>query len=91
MSVIERQLLVANRLGLHARASARLVQTLTPFDAHVLLSHRGREINAKSIMGLMMLAAAKGSTIALRADGPDAQAAVEALERLFAERFGESE
>lgn len=89
--MIERELLVINRLGLHARASAKLVHTLAPYDARVLLSHRGREINAKSIMGLMMLAAAKGSSVALRADGPDAQAAVEALERLFAERFGEGE
>ncbi len=89
--MIERELLVTNRLGLHARASARLVQTLAPFDVRLLLSHRGREINAKSIMGLMTLAAAKGSSIALRADGPDAQAAVDALERLFADRFGEGE
>ncbi len=89
--MIERELLVINRLGVHARASAKLVQTLAPFDARVLLTHRGREINAKSIMGLMMLAAAKGSTIALRADGPDAQAATAALEQLFAARFGEAE
>jgi phosphocarrier protein len=89
--VIERQLTVVNRLGLHARASAKLVQVLAGFEASVHLTYRGREINAKSIMGLMMLAAAKGATVGLRADGPDREAAADAVEQLFASRFGEAE
>ena len=87
----ERILEVTNRLGLHARASAKLVQTLAPFKSTVLLSHRGRQINAKSIMGLMMLAAAKGSMLQATADGDDADAALEALSSLFADKFGEDE
>ena len=87
----ERQLEVENRLGLHARASARLVQTLAPFKSTVLLAHRGRQINAKSIMGLMMLAAAKGTTLHATAEGEDADAALEALAALFADKFGEGE
>jgi phosphocarrier protein len=89
--MIERELTVINRLGLHARASAKLVKLLAPFDAKVLLAHRGREINAKSIMGLMMLAAGRGSVVHLRAEGPQALAAADAAERRFAERFGEDE
>ncbi len=89
--MIERQLTVINRLGLHARASARLVKLLAAYDATVLLAHRGREINAKSIMGLMMLAAGRGSVVHLRAEGPQAPEAADAVERLFAERFGENE
>ena len=87
----ERILEVTNRLGLHARASAKLVQTLAPFKSTVLLSHRGRQINAKSIMGLMMLAAAKGSMLQATAEGDDADAALDALSALFADKFGEDE
>lgn len=87
----DRDLTVINRLGLHARASAKLVQTLAPFEATVLLTHRGRQINAKSIMGLMMLAAGKGSVLKASAEGDDADAALAALDALFAERFGEGE
>jgi phosphocarrier protein HPr len=87
----ERSLEVVNRLGLHARASAKLVQTLAPFKSTVLLTHRGRQINAKSIMGLMMLAAAKGSVLQATAEGEDADAALDAVSQLFADRFGEDE
>ena len=87
----DRLLEVTNRLGLHARASAKLVQTLAPFKATVLLSHRGRQIKAKSIMGLMMLAAGKGSVLHATAEGEDADAALDAASALFADRFGEDE
>lgn len=89
--MIERQLTIINRLGLHARASAKLVRTLTPFDATIMLSFRGKEINAKSIMGLMMLAAARDSIVVLRATGREAEAAADAAQALFAARFGEDE
>jgi phosphocarrier protein len=89
--MITREVEVVNRLGLHARASARLVQLLAPFRSQVFLGHRGRRINAKSIMGLMMLAAARGSTLTLEADGPDEAEVVEAVLALFADRFGEGE
>ena len=87
----ERLLEVTNRLGLHARASAKLVQTLAPFKSTVLLAHRGRQINAKSIMGLMMLAAAKGTVLQATAEGDDADTALDALSALFADKFGEDE
>jgi phosphocarrier protein len=85
----ERELLVTNRLGLHARAAAKVVQCLGGFDARVLLAFRGREVNAKSIMGLMLLAAPQGSVVLARADGVDAADALDALGTLFAARFGE--
>jgi len=87
--MIERRLAVVNRLGLHARASARVVQVASQFQSALFLLHRGREINAKSIMGLMMLAAGKGSELVLRVEGPDEQAAADAVAALFADRFGE--
>jgi phosphocarrier protein HPr len=87
--MIERTLAVVNRLGLHARASAKVVQLAAQFQSTLLLAHRGREINAKSIMGLMMLAAGKGSELLFKADGPDEQAAADAIAALFADRFGE--
>jgi phosphocarrier protein HPr len=89
--VITREVQVVNRLGLHARASARLVQLLAPFRSQVFLGHRGRKINAKSIMGLMMLAAARGSTLTLEVEGPDEAEAADAVAALFAARFGEDE
>ena len=89
--LLERELEIVNRLGLHARASAKLVQTLGPYDATVLLSFRGRQINAKSIMGLMTLAAPRGSVLRASAEGPDADAALAALAELFARRFDEAE
>ena len=82
--MLERRLSVINRLGLHARASAKLVQLASEFASAILLSYRNREINAKSIMGLMMLAAGKGSELVLRVDGADEVAAADAIEALFA-------
>ena len=89
--MIEREIPVINKLGLHARASAKLVQTTTPFKSRIMLSARGREVDAKSIMGVMMLAAGVGSTVVVRADGEDADAAVAAVVDLFARRFDEGE
>lgn len=87
--MIERTLHVVNRLGLHARASAKLAQLAGRFRASAMLRFRGREINAKSIMGLMTLAAACGSELMLRADGPDEVALADALTDLFARKFDE--
>ncbi|MEO5566180.1 MAG: HPr family phosphocarrier protein [Luteimonas sp.] len=87
--MIERELLIANRLGLHARATAKLVQVLSGYQSNATLSAKGREVNAKSIMGVMLLAAGQGTPVLLRVDGTDeidAAAAVAALfERLFDE------
>ena len=87
--MIERELMVTNRLGLHARASARLVQLLSGYRCNVTLAAKGREVNAKSIMGVMLLAAATGTTIVLRVDGEDEQAAADAVSALFERRFDE--
>jgi len=82
---------IVNRLGLHARASAKLTQTASAFAGEIWLSRSGRRVNAKSIMGVMMLAAGKGSTITIEANGPDADEALKALLALIADRFGEDE
>ncbi|MBS0439522.1 MAG: HPr family phosphocarrier protein [Proteobacteria bacterium] len=87
--MLERQVEITNKLGLHARASAKLVQMLQGFKSNAWLIHRGREINAKSIMGVMMLAAGIGQTITLRTDGPDETAALDAMADLFARKFDE--
>jgi len=80
-----------NKLGLHARASAKLTQLAGSFKCEVWLSRNGRRVNAKSIMGVMMLAAAKGSSLSIETDGPDEDEAMRALAQLIADRFGESE
>ncbi|MGA0114880.1 MAG: HPr family phosphocarrier protein [Burkholderiales bacterium] len=80
-----------NKLGLHARASAKLTQVAGSYSSAVWLSRNGRRVNAKSIMGVMMLAAAKGSKIIVETDGPDETEAMQALRKLISERFGESE
>ena len=87
--MIERELPVVNRLGLHARATAKLVQLLSGYRCSATLSARGREVNAKSIMGVMLLAAGVGSTVVLRVDGEDEQAAADAVAALFERRFDE--
>jgi phosphocarrier protein len=87
--VIERELHVTNRLGLHARASARLVQVLSGFRCSATLSAKGREVNAKSIMGVMLLAAGPGTTVLLRVDGDDENAAAAAVADLFERKFDE--
>lgn len=83
------EVVVVNKLGLHARPSAKLTQVATSFRAEVWLARKGRRINAKSIMGVMMLAAAKGASLELETDGVDEEAAFEAIARLFEAGFGE--
>jgi phosphocarrier protein HPr len=87
--MLEREVTISNKLGLHARASAKLVQVLQGFQANAWLVHRGREVNAKSIMGVMMLAAGVGSQVTLRTDGADEAAALAAMADLFARKFDE--
>lgn len=82
---------IINKLGLHARASAKLTQTASRFQSEVWMERNGRRVNAKSIMGVMMLAAAKGATVIVDIEGPDAEAAMQAIEELIADRFGEEE
>jgi phosphocarrier protein len=86
----ERTVTIINKLGLHARAAAKFVTTAASFSSNVELSKEGQQVNGKSIMGVMMLAAECGSSITIRAEGPDAEAAVDALVALVAEGFGES-
>ena len=82
---------ISNKLGLHARASAKLTKLAGSFPCEVWMSKGDRRINAKSIMGVMMLAAGLGSMVELETDGPDEQAAMEALLALIADKFGEGE
>lgn len=82
---------IINKLGLHARAAARLVQTASRYEADITLKHNGREVSGKSIMGVMMLAAGKGSTITVISAGPDEKEALAEVEQLFLDRFGEKE
>jgi phosphocarrier protein len=89
--VLSAELLIVNKLGLHARASAKLTQVANGFKCDVWLSRNGRRVNAKSIMGVMMLAAGKGASIKVEAEGADADAALAALRELIAGRFGEGE
>ena len=80
---------IVNKLGLHARPSAKVTQAASQFRAEVWMTKAGRRINAKSIMGVMMLAASKGATITIEADGPDEVEAVDALRALIAAGFDE--
>jgi len=89
--MLQREVEIINKLGLHARASAKLTQTAGRFEANVWVARNGRRVNAKSIMGVMMLAAAMGSKITVEADGPDEAQAMEAVTGLIAARFEESE
>jgi phosphocarrier protein len=89
--MIERQITIINKLGLHARAAAKLVNTASAHAAEVLVRKNGQEINGKSIMGVMMLAASCGTQIELITNGADEQQAMDALVALIEDRFGESE
>jgi len=87
--VIEREATIVNKDGLHARPAARIVRLASSFNSEVELAKDGVGVNGKSIMGVMMLAAECGSSITIRADGPDAAEAVDALAQLVASGFGE--
>ncbi len=87
--MLSRDVEIVNRLGLHARASAKVTQTAAKFSSDVFMTRNGRRINAKSIMGVMMLAAPKGSLVTLEVNGADENDAMAALVKLIADRFGE--
>ncbi len=87
--MIARQVTVVNELGLHARAAAKFVQLANCFASRIRVSRHGRDMDGKSIMGLLLLAAARGTIISIAADGPDEHAALDALALLVSEGFGE--
>jgi len=87
----QREVEIPNKLGLHARASAKLTQLAAKYQSDVQMSRNGRRVNAKSIMGVMMLAAGKGSKVLIEIDGPDEAAAMDAIVALIADCFGESQ
>jgi phosphocarrier protein HPr len=89
--MLQQEVEIINRLGLHARASAKLTQVAGRYAAEVWLSRNGRRVNAKSIMGVMMLAAAKGTRITVETGGEDEAAAMQAVIALIADKFGEGE
>lgn len=87
--MLERELTVSNRLGLHARATAKLVQLLSAYRCNATLAAKGREVNAKSIMGVMLLAAGQGTPVTVRIDGEGEADAMAAVAALFERRFDE--
>lgn len=89
--MISREFRINNKLGLHARPSAQLTQIAGKFASEIYIAKNGRRVNAKSIMGVMMLAAGPGSTVTVDAEGPDEGQAIEAIGALIAARFGEHE
>ncbi len=89
--MLQREVEIVNRLGLHARASAKLTQLAGQFTSEVWVSRNARRVNAKSIMGVMMLAAAKGSCITVETHGADEAPALQAITALIADKFGEGE
>ena len=89
--MLKEDIKIINKLGLHARASSKLTQTASQFVSDIWIEKNGRKVNAKSIMGVMMLAAAMGSFITLETNGADEQAAMSALQALINDYFGEGE
>jgi phosphocarrier protein HPr len=89
--MIRQELEIRNKLGLHARAAAKLVQCANRFESEVRVERRGQSVNGKSIMGVMMLAASQGTTVVVEATGTDEQEAMAAIEQLILDRFGEPE
>ena len=86
-----RQVTIVNKLGLHARAAARFVQEASGYDCGIDVTCNGKTVSGKSIMGIMMLAASRGSSLEIAASGPEAEQALDGLESLIADRFGEAE
>lgn len=91
MAEIEKEITIVNKLGLHARAAAKLVTIASGFESDIQLIRDSRRANAKSIMGVMMLAAGKGTTLRMIVSGGDAESAVDAIAALVNDRFGEGE
>jgi len=89
--LLEREVEIINTRGLHARAAAKVVKLVEQFDAEVTFCHDGQTVSASSIMDLLLLAAAPGSRVLIQATGPQAQEALDALQKLISERFGEPE
>jgi len=89
--MIRSQVTIVNKLGLHARAASKLVNCASSFTAEIWLQRGEREINGKSIMGVLTLAAAKGTVLAVRAEGVDEKLALESIQQLIEDRFGEEE
>ena len=89
--MLQREVEIVNKLGLHARASAKLTQLAARYQSDVQMSRNGRKVNAKSIMGVMMLAAGKGTKVTLETTGPDEAEAMEALVALINDCFGEGQ
>jgi phosphocarrier protein len=86
-----REIMIVNKLGMHARAAAKFVQMASAFSSQIEVERKGQRVNGKSIMGVMMLAASNGSSIIIHADGDDAEEAIDKLEQLIKDRFGEDE
>ena len=89
--MLQKEVTIVNKLGLHARAAAKLVTLASSFSSEIDISRDGQTVNGKSIMGVMMLAASRGTRLVILADGEDEQAAVDSLEKLIGEKFGEQE
>jgi len=89
--MLSSEIIIVNKLGLHARAAAKFVSLASTFDSEISLGRNGHTVNGKSIMGVMMLAAAKGTALELHARGSDEELALQQLKQLVAERFGEEE
>ena len=89
--MLQREVEILNKLGLHARASAKLTQLAARYQSEVQMSRNGRKVNAKSIMGVMMLAAGKGSKVVIETEGPDENDAMEAIVSLIGDLFGEGQ
>lgn len=91
MSSLSRNIGIINKLGMHARAAAKFVKLASTFESQIEIERKGRRVNGKSIMGVMMLAASKGSEVTLYADGDDAEESLDQLEQLINNRFDEDE
>jgi phosphocarrier protein len=89
--MLQKDITIINKLGLHARAAAKFVTLASQFESAIQVARNGQKVNGKSIMGVMMLAASKGTTLTVSADGPDEEAALAQIEALIQDRFQEAE